>query len=431
MLATVREKPMSISYRKSLDTEDEDEDEHDTTVVTPLLVSGDIELEEAPGSPRSQAATTVVEDDSDEEMGETEERLCKMLEDIRHETVGLISKDRKQREERVTILVSQLRRRYTHSPEVLKMARHLENTMMQTIKLDHKKGGEQLSDRKGNQLITFATMIIKGSDRVRAILGDKYDESEPYTRHCLQRVIDVVLDIAAQAIWEKGGPGASHKTAIIPFLRSHGIKTRVDLPTDAIGFVKLAIDYAHRMHAYLFDGVGDMLVKMRNIIEDAGCENVANVDALIADMNTFCTAYCTYEKLEEGDELILESNEEPLLALNAPTLDDTNEVNELVEPAVEPAVEPVEPIVPVQTRVIEPTITTPSTPSMNKVETIDLTCDLGDERSEYASPCGAPFTHKRECNHMEAAARKKQHIDQGSKTSKTPNYLGRLYNAPD
>lgn len=298
-----------------------DSDDEMEAIVSGSNKNGLSEVAEAPGSPVSRAATTVVESDS-EDVETTEERLRSMLATVRHETEDLIgSGSPKKREERVAILVGQLRKLYPDSPEVLSLARRLDNTRIQTIRLDSRNEVEQLSDRKGNQLMTFATMILRVRERVRRILDDEYDEEEAYTRDYLERGTRIVLDVAKRAFWEKDGPGSSHSTAIRPFLASHGIRTEAELPIDAVGFVKLAIDYAHRMHASLLDEVGKMLTKMRATLVEAGCDTVDHMDT-----SSLWIAYRNNEQVvgdgaEGEDELQLESNDAPPLALTVDEVD--------------------------------------------------------------------------------------------------------------
>lgn len=201
--------------------------------------------------PPSPAATTVVESDLDTRVGD--EAAEAVLDEIRMETEALISRKRVKREERVTMLVQQLRRQYPDDAQVQLLATRLENTKIQTIRLDSRNELKQLSDRQCNQLMTYGYMLGVAKDR----LG-------PFGEEYVARGVQVVTEVAARAIWGNDGPGSSRSVkAMIPFLSEHGIQSSVDLPGDSAGFAMLALHYSHEMQQMLFDEVMGMQRAMR------------------------------------------------------------------------------------------------------------------------------------------------------------------------
>jgi hypothetical protein len=233
---------------------------------------------------RARAATTIAETATDTEGTDTEEleagpaeatddnvddEVSSIETNIRKDTEALIGKKRRMtREKRLTLVVKMLERKYQLDTRVQRLTRRLENTKMQTIRLDSRSQSRQLSDRQGNQLLTYAYMIGVAEDKLdrfgnRAVVAGK----------------EAVVEVAWRAIWENEGPGSSHsEKAMVPFLSTRGIHVASDLPRTVVGFAELALQYAHEMHEMLFDEVKKMEIYMRNELKDE-VHGVATMDA--------------------------------------------------------------------------------------------------------------------------------------------------------
>ena len=134
-----------------------------------------------------------------------------------------------------------------------RLARHLHNTTIQTIRLDSRNKDKQLSDRQCNQLMTYGYMIGVANDKL-ASFGEE----------ALVGGVDEVLKVAKEAIWDQEGPGSSHSAkAMVPFLQLHGVNSAADFPRTVAGFAELGLHYAHEMQQMLFDEVMEMMASMR------------------------------------------------------------------------------------------------------------------------------------------------------------------------
>ena len=218
----------------------------------------------------SRAATTVAESVTEIDETDTggdepepveatednvEDEVSSIAANIRKDTEALIGKKRRMtREKRLVLVVEMLQRKYQLDARVQRLARRLENTKMQTIRLDSCSQSKQLSDRQGNQLLTYAYMVGVAEDK----LGPFGDQAVVAGR-------EAVIEVAWRAIWGNEGPGSSHsEKAMVPFLSMRGIHVASDLPRTVVGFAELALQYAHEMHMMLFDEVKKMETYMRN-----------------------------------------------------------------------------------------------------------------------------------------------------------------------
>ena len=221
----------------------------------------------------SRAATTVAESVTEIDETDTggdepepieaaednvEDEVSSIEANIRKDTEALIGTRRMTREKRLVLVVEMLKRKYQLDARVQRLARRLENTKMQTIRLDSRSESRQLSDRQGNQLLTYAYMV-----------GVAEDKLEPFGDQAVVAGREAVIDVAWRAIWGNEGPGSSHsEKAMVPFLSMRGIHVASDLPRTVVGFAELALQYAHEMHQMLFDEVKKMEIYMRNELKD-------------------------------------------------------------------------------------------------------------------------------------------------------------------
>ena len=216
---------------------------------------------------RARAATTVADTDTEgSEPGpavisedNVDDDVSSIRAEIRKETEELIGKERRMaREKRLTLVVKMLERKYELDARVQTLAHHLENTKMQTIRLDSRSQARQLSDRQGNQLLTYAYMIGVAEDKLKSF-GDE----------AVVAGVEEVIEVAYRAIWGNEGPGSSHsEKAMVPFLSIRGYHAASDLPRTVAGFAELALQYAHEMHMMLFDEVKKMERRMREELKD-------------------------------------------------------------------------------------------------------------------------------------------------------------------
>jgi len=220
--------------------------------------SGEIEC--MPRVP-SRAASTIAETAS-EAGTEVDPRIEIDVESIQakigRDTERLIGRERRmKREERLTLTVEMLERKHPNDSRVQTLARNLKNTRIQTIRLDSRNKSRQLSDRQGNQLLTYAYMI-----------GYAHDELGALGEDAVAGGVDAVIAVARRAIWDQEGPGSSHSAkAMIPFLSCFGIYSSSDLPRTLVGFAELALYYALEMQRMIFEEVMEQQHKMRSILE--------------------------------------------------------------------------------------------------------------------------------------------------------------------